>query len=119
MLIKLTYQGKGTPTLVNLQNVKNIFSILDKRNDKVATKIEYIDGTYVNVEEDIKTIYEIQWKMMNGTCDMDFEVPSVDDMINNSYYENGGNGDRHWIGQRNNQPRKRVYRNNYDNQNNY
>jgi hypothetical protein len=119
MLIKLTYQGKGTPTLVNLQNVKNIFSILDKRNDKIATKIEYIDGTYVNVEEDIKTIYEIQWKMMNGICDMDFEVPSVDEMINNSYYENGGNGDRHWIGQRTNQPRKRVYRDNYNNQNNY
>jgi hypothetical protein len=118
MLIKLTYQGKGTPTLVNLQNVKNIYPILDKRNDKVVTKIEYIDGTYVNVEEDIKTIYEIQWKMMNGSCDMDFVVPSVDDMISNSYYENGGNGDRHWIGQRTNNYRKKTY-NRYDNQNNY
>lgn len=87
MLIKLTYQGKGTPTLVNLQNVKNIYPILDKRNDKIVTKVEYIDGSYVNVEEDVKTIYEIQWKMMNGSCDMDFIVPSVDDMINNSYYE--------------------------------
>jgi hypothetical protein len=56
--------------------------------------------------------------MMNGSCDMDFVVPSVDDMINNSYYENGGNGDRHWIGQRPNNPRKRTYRN-YDNQDNY
>jgi len=119
MLIKLTYQGKGTPTLVNLRNVKNVYPILDKRNDKVATKVEYIDGTYVNVEEDIKTIYEIQWKMMNGSCDMDFDVPSVDEMINNSYYENGGNGDRHWVGQRPNNPRKKVYRNNYDNHNNY
>ena len=87
MLIKLTYQGKGTPTLVNLQNVKNVYPILDKRNDKIVTKVEYIDGSYVNVEEDVKTIYEIQWKMMNGSCDMDFDVPSVDDMINNSYYE--------------------------------
>jgi len=56
--------------------------------------------------------------MMNGKCDMDFVVPSVDDMINNSYYENGGNGDRHWIGQRPNYPRKRTY-DRYDNQNNY
>lgn len=87
MLIKLTYQGKGTPTLVNLQNVKNIYPILDKRNDKIATKIEYIDGSYVNVEEDVKTIYRIQWEMMNGNCDLDFVVPSVDEMINNSYYE--------------------------------
>ena len=87
MLIKLTYQGKGTPTLVNLQNVKNIYPILDKRNDVIVTKIEFLDGSYVNVEEDIKKIYEIQWKMMNGSCDMDFDVPSVDDMINNSYYE--------------------------------
>ena len=87
MLIKLTYQGKGTPTLVNLQNVKNVYPILDKRNDKIVTKVEYIDGSYVNVEEDVKTIYEIQWKMMNGSCDMDFDVPSVDDIINNSYYE--------------------------------
>jgi hypothetical protein len=118
MLIKLTYQGKGTPTLVNLRNVKNVYPILDKRNNKIATKVEYIDGTYVNVEEDIKKIYEIQWLMMNGSCDMDFVVPSVDDMINNSYYENGGNGDRHWIGQRPNNPRKRTYRN-YDNQDNY
>ncbi len=48
MLIKLTYQGKGTPTLVNLQNVKNIYPIHDKRTDTVATKIDYIDGTFVN-----------------------------------------------------------------------
>ena len=57
MLIKLTYQGKGTPTLVNLQNVKNVYPILDKRNDKIVTKVEYIDGSYVNVEEDVKTIF--------------------------------------------------------------
>ncbi len=88
MLIKLTYQGKGTPTLVNLQNVKNIYPILDKRNDTIATKIDYIDGSFVNVVESVKEIYEIQWKMMNGSCDMDFTVPTVDEMINSSFYQN-------------------------------
>jgi hypothetical protein len=85
MLIRLTYQGKGTPTLVNLQNVKNIYPVLDKRNNQVVTKIEYMDGTYVNVEESVKEIFEIQWLMMNGSCNMDWETPSVDTMIETSF----------------------------------
>lgn len=116
MLIKLTYQGKGTPTLVNLNNVKSVYPIHDRRNDEIVTKIEFVDGSYVNVSEDIKTIYQIQWKMMNGTCDMDFEVPSVDDMINNSYHQTTR---ENYDNQRPNYPRKRVYRDNYNNQNNY
>ncbi len=87
MLIRLTYQGKGTPTLVNLQNVKNIYPILDKRNNKVVTKIEYMDGTYVNVEEDVKEIFEIQWLMMNGSCNMEWSTPSVDVMVESSYHQ--------------------------------
>ena len=116
MLIKLTYQGKGTPTLVNLQNVKNIYPIHDKRTDTIATKIDYIDGSFVNVVESVKEIYEIQWKMMNGSCDMDFVVPTVDDMINSSYYQNRENN----YEERPQRPgfRKRTY-NRYDNQNNY
>ncbi len=111
MLIKLTYQGKGTPTLVNLQNVKNIYPILDKRNDVIVTKIEFLDGSYVNVEEDIKKIYEIQWLMMNGSCNMEWTTPTVDDMIQNSYHQYTDKPERNGF-------RKRTYRN-YDNQGNY
>lgn len=85
MLIKLTYTGKGIPTLVNLNNVKNIYCIHDKRTNSILTKVEYVDGSFINVVEDIKTIYEIYFNLMNGVIDMDWSVPTIDSMITNSY----------------------------------
>ena len=109
MLIKLTYYGKGTPTLVNLQNVKNIFPIVDKRTNEMVTKIEYVDGTYINVVEDVKKIFEQQWLMMNGSCNMEWVTPTIDEMINSSYQRPQREFNR--------QPRKNNF--NRDFQNNY
>lgn len=86
MLVKLTYYSTGNPTLVNLNNVETIYQVADKFQSRVSTKIQFKGGGFVNVEEDLQTIMKIQWGMMNGVVqDMEFESPSIDDMLQSSY----------------------------------
>jgi len=66
MLIKLTYYGKGVPTLINSEKIQTIYQLFDKTQGKFSTKITFSDGTYINVEEDLETIMRIQQDFYEG-----------------------------------------------------
>lgn len=66
MLIRLTYYGKGVPTLINTDKIQTIYQLFDRTQGKHSTKITFSDNTYVNVEEDLETILKIQQDFYEG-----------------------------------------------------
>lgn len=88
MLVVLTYYGTGNPTLVNLNNVETLYQVADKYQGRLSTKIQFQGGNFINVVEDLQTILKIQWGMMNGVSqDLEFETPSIDTMLEQSYQQ--------------------------------
>lgn len=89
MLIKLTYYGTNRPTLVNLDNVESIYQVYDRQQKRFSTKICYNGNTsFINVEEDLKTIMKIQQDVNEGIFqDLDFETPTIEDRFEDSYYK--------------------------------
>ena len=97
MFLKLTHYGKGTPTLVNPANIKTMYPSFDKGKGNVLTQIQFIDGTHLAVREDLKEIYELLFnltivsKSTKIAMDMDWEVPSIDDMVSYAYHNDRDN----------------------------
>ena len=95
MIIKLTYYGKGTPTLVNIDNVETIYSVADSSRGKISTKIQFASGSYMNVEETPAEIMDIQNNIMNGVLqDTNFDTPTVKDLLKSSFNEFKINNER-------------------------
>ena len=57
MLLKLTFYRNNKTTLVNSLAIKSIYSVYNKVTDDYTTKIEFLDGTFINVEESLDEIY--------------------------------------------------------------
>jgi|688.fasta_scaffold10641_28 hypothetical protein len=60
MLLKLTFYRNNKTTLVNSLAIKSIYSVYNKVTDDYTTKIEFLDGTFINVEESLEEIYHLQ-----------------------------------------------------------
>jgi hypothetical protein len=60
MLLKLTFYRTNKTTLVNSLAIKSIYSVYNKVTNNYITKIEFLDGTFINVEESLEEIYHLQ-----------------------------------------------------------
>ena len=83
MLIKLTH--RGTPTLVNVDQIVSIYMDTDMKSGIIGTKITTTNGI-VFVEETLNLIQKLAWQVKNGVPpEMDYEVPSIDNRMEKSF----------------------------------
>ena len=83
MLIKLTH--RGTPTLVNVDQIVSIYMDTDMKSGIVGTKITTTNGI-VFVEEGLNLIHKMVWQVKSGTPpEMDYEVPTIEQRMEKSY----------------------------------
>lgn len=88
MIIKLTYYGTNRPTLINFDNVESVYELYDKVQKRMSTKICFGNNSYVNVEEDLKTIMKFYQEGLEGKHQpIDWETQTVDSMASESYYQ--------------------------------
>jgi hypothetical protein len=86
MFVKLTYYDKGTPTLVNLDNVNTVYPVYDTSRGRVSTKIQFKDGEFMNVEESIGDIQKIEQEAKLGIYqDTSYDTASVEELLKNSF----------------------------------
>lgn len=86
MFIKLTYYEKMTPTLVNLGNINSIYPVYDTSRDRISTKIQFNDGTFINVEESLGDIMKIEQNAKDGLYqDTNFDIASVEELLRESF----------------------------------
>lgn len=83
MLIKLTH--RGTPTLVNVDQIVSIYMDTDMKSGIVGTKVTTTNGI-VFVEETLNVIQKLAWQVKNGIPpEMDYEVPTIDNRMEKSF----------------------------------
>lgn len=83
MLIKLTH--RGTPTLVNVDQIVSIYMDTDMKSGLVQTKITTTNGI-VFVEETLNCIQKLVWQVKNGQApDMDYVVPTIEQRMEKSF----------------------------------
>jgi len=83
MLIKLTH--RGTPTLVNVDQIVSIYMDTDMKSGLVQSKVTTSNGI-VFVEESLNVIQKMAWQVKNGIPpEMDYEVPTIEQRIEKSY----------------------------------
>ena len=83
MLIKLTH--RGTPTLVNVDQIVSIYMDTDMKSGIVGTKITTTNGI-VFVEEGLNLIHKMVWQVKSGIPpEMDYEVPTIDNRMEKSF----------------------------------
>lgn len=81
MLIKLSHYPNGKTTLVNLFSVKSIYSVFNRTTEENVTKIEFVDGTFVNVLESPDEIYLLQVKQPQ----LDYAERTIDEVVKSDY----------------------------------
>jgi len=83
MLVKLTH--RGTPTLVNTDQIVSIYMDTDMKSGLVQSKITTTNGI-VFVEESLNVIQKMAWQVKNGVPpEMDYEVPTIEQRLEKSY----------------------------------
>jgi hypothetical protein len=83
MLVKLTH--RGTPTLVNTDQIVSIYMDTDMKSGLVQSKITTTNGI-VFVEETLNQIQKMVWQVKNGIPpEMDYEVPTIEQRMEKSY----------------------------------
>ena len=83
MLIKLTH--RGTPTLVNTDQIVSIYMDTDMKSGLVQSKVTTTNGI-VFVEESLNQIQKLVWQVKNGIPpQMDYEVPTIEQRLEKSY----------------------------------
>lgn len=83
MLIKLTH--KGRPTLVNTKQIVSVYMDTDLKCGEYKSKVNFTQGC-VFVDESLQDIQRMMWEAENGKKpDMDYEVPTIDERMENSY----------------------------------
>jgi hypothetical protein len=83
MLVKLTH--RGTPTLVNVDQIVSIYMDTDMKSGLVQTKITTTNGI-VFVEETLNVIQKMVWQVKNGIPpEMDYEVPTIEQRMEKSF----------------------------------
>lgn len=90
MIVRLTYYGSNRSTLVNLKKVESIYQVYDRINRRFSTKICFNgNNSFINVEEDLQTIMQLQQDFIDGKYQpTDFESNTVDDRMEELYYQN-------------------------------
>jgi hypothetical protein len=66
MLIKLTYYGSGSSTIVNTEKIETIYQLFDKTQGRYSTKITFGNNSFINVEESMSDILQIQENFYKG-----------------------------------------------------
>jgi hypothetical protein len=83
MLVKLTH--RGTPTLLNVDQIVSIYMDTDMKSGLVQTKITTTNGI-VFVEETLNVIQKMVWQVKNGIPpEMDYEVPTIEQRMEKSF----------------------------------
>jgi hypothetical protein len=83
MLVKLTH--RGTPTLINVDQIVSIYMDTDMKSGLVQTKITTTNGI-VFVEETLNVIQKMVWQVKNGIPpEMDYEVPTIEQRMEKSF----------------------------------
>ena len=83
MLVKLTH--RGTPTLVNVDQIVSIYMDTDMKSSLVQSKVTTTNGI-VFVEESLNVIQKMVWQVKNGVPpEMDYEVPSIENRMEKSF----------------------------------
>jgi hypothetical protein len=86
--LKLTYAGKSSPTLVNMDDVRTMYVVSDPSGRyEPSTKIQFKNGEYINVSEDLQSILKLTQDFHSGNFqDTDWEtVPTVQQRVESSY----------------------------------
>jgi hypothetical protein len=65
-IVKLTYTQTGATTLVNLDNMKTAYRIFEKEKQVPATRINFATNDFIIVDEELKTIDELNEAYNNG-----------------------------------------------------
>ena len=75
--LKLMYAFKKSPTLVNMDFVKTMYTLHDPKGIfDSSTKILFKDDTYINVSEDLQTILKLTQEYEQGKYqEIDWETP--------------------------------------------
>lgn len=85
MLLRLTKQGN--PVLVNFQNVTNCEVFTTPQGN--FTKIYLVGGIYVNVEETMEDILNLQLNYINGNYqETSCPVQTINERFENTYTNN-------------------------------
>ena len=83
MSVKLTH--RGTPTLVNVDQIVSIYMDTDMKSGLVQSKVTTSNGI-VFVEETLNVIQKLAWQVKNGIPpEMDYEVPTIDNRMEKSF----------------------------------
>lgn len=83
MLIKLTH--RGTPTLVNVNQIVSVYMDTDMKSGLVQSKVTTTNGI-VFVEEGLNEIHKLVWQVKNGQVpDMNYDVPTIDNRVEKSF----------------------------------
>jgi len=87
--LKLTFAGKNTATIVNMDSVRTMYRITDHTGRyEPSTKIVYKDGEFLNVAEDLQTILKLINNFNAGheqDTDWEEDVPTVEQKLETSY----------------------------------
>lgn len=95
--LKLTYAGKNSPTLVNMNEVRTMYTVSDPNGRyEPSTKIQFRDGEYINVSEDLQTILKLTQEFHSGKYqETTWEtVPTVQQRVENSFTRRRYNRER-------------------------
>jgi hypothetical protein len=100
--LKLTYAGKNSPTLVNMDDVRTMYMVSDPNGRyEPSTKVVFKNGEYINVSEDLQTILKLTQDFNSGKYqETDWEtppiVPSVQQRMENSFTRRRYNRERNF-----------------------
>lgn len=100
MFIKLTH--KGRPTLINVENIINVYYDNDVKQQRRLAKLTFVNGNVVFVDESLEEVHEIIQKVLSGekqAIDWTIQPPSIEERMEESF-----SYDRPTY-----RPRKRVY----------
>lgn len=100
--LKLTYAGKNSPTLVNMDDVRTMYMVSDPNGRyEPSTKIQFKDGDFINVSEDLQTILKLTHDYSAGiyqdtTWETPAYIPSVQQRMESSFTRRKFNRERNY-----------------------
>jgi hypothetical protein len=80
--------GTSNSTLINMDNVINIYRVVDQKSGKWGSKLLYSEERFIIVEEEMQKILQLVQEFKIGefqTCDWVDTIPNIEEQLNNSY----------------------------------
>jgi hypothetical protein len=100
--LKLTYSGRNSPTLVNMNEVRTMYTVSDPNGKyEPSTKVQFKDGDFINVSEDLQTILKLTQEFHAGNYqETNWEtIPTVQKRIETSFIHRKVNRERNFNSQ--------------------